>query len=194
MRRALLALALLGGCSQQAGQGVETAGTEPVSVTERVASALARGEQAGSGRVDPDSLAKISHFLLAAGARPADAAAPDLATQWAELARAQGVKAPIPFRGRALGPAYRRGRLAAGKRFALEQLFLAGRSAEVALMPVTPARLTLEITDGSPKPICRRGAANPPASCKWLPVYTKRHSVTVSNLGRAAADYYIVIN
>ena len=183
--------ALVFGCA--AAEPAESSRSAQPSLAGQVALALAAGEQAAAkGR--SDALAAATHFLIASGARPAESGEADLSARWTALAQAKGAPVQPPFRGRALGPAYRRGHLPAGGSFGLQQLFLAGRKAEVALMPVAKASLLLEVADADGQVLCRQGASDPPAKCGWLPVYTARHSVTVRNSGRASADYFIVIN
>jgi hypothetical protein len=118
----------------------------------------------------------------------------DLAARWRALARAKGVRDPAaPFRGRALGPAYRSGKLEAGTELATEQVFLAGQKAVVALVP-QPGRL-LSIRVAAPdKPICTLAAQAPRATCAWLPLFTTRVRISVANRGAVSASYYLVSN
>src|SRR5690349_8626514 len=106
----------------------------PADPVDGVSQALARGmaaEAAGDGR----AMLEAARWLEGYGARAAEGAG-DLAVRWRALALARGVKAgDPPFRGRALGPGYRRGRLDPGGAAATDQVFLAGQKAVVALVP-----------------------------------------------------------
>jgi hypothetical protein len=188
---------LLGACAHPSGAGsaTEKAAAPAASSTlvERVAAALAQGERAEAA-TGAAQLAEASRLLAIAGARPAEAGEPDLALHWADLAARRGTKANLVWRDRALGPAYRRGRVAPHASVSLDQLFLAGRKAEIALMPVgARGRLVLDVTDDKGGLICRQKASDPPAKCAWLPVYTTRHAIRVRNEGAVPADYYLVM-
>ncbi|HEY5723727.1 MAG TPA: hypothetical protein VIT45_15550 [Allosphingosinicella sp.] len=189
---------LLAACAHSGGGGAATrAAAEPNdsdSLVEKVAAALARGERAEAGPGGAARLAEAGRLLAVAGARPAEAGEPDLALHWADLAARRGTKADLVWRDRALGPAYRRGRVAPHASVSLDQLFLAGRKAEIALMPVGGrGRLVLDVTDDKGGLICRRRASDPPVKCAWLPVYTTRHAIRVRNEGAVPADYYLVM-
>ena len=189
---------LLAACAHPSGAGpaTETAEATDASSTlvERVATALAQGERAEAGSGRAEQLAAASRLLAVAGARPAEAGEPDLALHWADVAAERGTKANLVWRDRALGPAYRRGRVAPHASVSLDQLFLAGRKAEIALMPVGGrGRLVLDVTDDKGGLICRQKTSDPPAKCAWLPVYTTRHAIRVRNEGAVPADYYLVM-
>jgi hypothetical protein len=130
--------------------------------------------------------------LDSAGARPG-AEEMDLAGRWRDLARKRGYADPSPWRGRALGPAYRQGRLEPGAALATEQVFLAGQKAMVALVPEPGRNLSIRIA-GPDKDICDRVAAPPRASCAWLPLFTTRVKISIANRGQVAASYYLVSN
>ena len=194
---AALAL-LLAACANPGESGIaaERSGAPDPSagLVDRVALALARGERAEAASGQSAQLAESSRLLAVAGARPAEAGERDLALHWAKLAAARGTQVNLVWRDRALGPAYRRGRIAPHSRVSLEQLFLAGRKAEIALMPVGGrAPLVLDVTDDKGALICRQKASDPPAKCAWLPVYTTRHAIAVRNEGAVPADYYLVM-
>lgn len=178
MKLALAALVLTG--------AVQSAG-DPV---EKVADALWRGEAAPR---DPHKLLAAADALDALGARPAEGSA-DAAADWRTQARRRGVRSNGDlFRGRTLGPAYRSGTLAPGASFATEQSFLAGQKAMIAIVPAPDRTLTMQVRTPE-KPICAGGVSAPRAVCSWLPVFTTRVEIRITNTGKAPARYYLVSN
>jgi hypothetical protein len=164
----------------------------PQDAVDRVSLLVARGmaaERANDGR----AMLAAARGLEALGARPADREG-DIAAHWRKRAKALGIrdKEP-PVRGRALGPAYRRGVLSAGQGLSTQQVFLAGQKAEVALVPEPGRTLTIRIA-GRDQQICERTATAPKAACSWLPVFTHRVEIRVSNQGAQPASYYLVSN
>ena len=184
--------ALYAGCATQGG-GLPREVAEQTLV-DRVTDALVAGARAEAGQGDGKALARAGAVLTMTGARPTDPAQEDLALRWASRAQALGEEAPIPYRGRGLGPAYKLGHLPPGGELALEQIFIGGRKAEVSLMPIAPAPLILEIRQEKERVVCRRSAQDPPAKCSWIPVYTGRHALSIRNTGARPADYFIVTN
>jgi hypothetical protein len=162
-----------------------------VDSVDSVSLALARG-LAAEASGDPRAMLGAAQNLDALGARP-DADQPDLAGRWRDLAKRRGFKDRSPWRGRALGPAYRQGKLLPGAALATEQVFLAGQKAMVALVPEPGRSLSIRIA-GPDKEICERVAAPPRATCAWLPLFTTRVKISIANRGQAAADYYLVSN
>ena len=159
---------------------------------DEAALAIARGvaaEEAG----DAAAMLEAARSLDSLGAR-APSPEEDLAARWRSLARERGLPEEPPLRGRALGPAYKKGVLAPGTMLATEQVFLAGQAAEVALVPSGGAALAMRVVARG-KPICAREAAEPPrATCAWLPIFTERVSISVENRGSRPAAYYLVSN
>lgn len=147
------------------------------------------GEEAGDGR----AMLAAARSLEALGAKPREGEA-DLAAYWRAAAKARGVKdkAP-PVRGRVLGPAYSRGVLQPGAALSTEQVFLAGQKAEVALVPQAGRDLTIRIA-ARDKPICERPPAAPRVTCSWIPLFTNRVEIRVTNQSRHPARYYLVSN
>lgn len=193
----LLVLACAGAAAARAGDPA-VAGTERPGeprLAGAVARALAEGAEAeGRGADGAAALLEAGRYLQASGARPAEPSLPDLGRIWWDEGIARGAEGPPPVRGRPLGPAYRRARIGPGGEATLEQLFLAGQRAEIALMPSRPSPLVLEVSDSDGRTICRRRAEDPPAQCSWLPVFTTRHSIVIKNEGRSPADYFLVVN
>ena len=158
---------------------------------ETVSLALARGLAAETSG-NPRAMLDAARRLDAVGAHPGEEET-DLAARWRRLAARKGVRDAAPYRGRALGPAYRRGRLAAGAALDTEQVFLAGQKAVVALVPEPGRTLSIRVAEPG-KPICERTAAPPRASCAWLPLFTSRVEIRIANPGPAPASYYLVSN
>jgi hypothetical protein len=153
---------------------------------DRVAAALAAGEAAiasGRTRALRDALGRIE----ASGARPLET---DVAQRWRTHL---GRRAPPPSRGRGLGPGYRMGTLASGEVLSLEQIFLGGEQASIAAQTLGSGVLRLEITanDG-------RAACAPPAAfrsrCHWVPVFTQRFAIRLTNATGAPMPYYLAVN
>ena len=181
MKAVLSLLGLLAVAASPAAAPVE-------SVSQAIAGGMA-AEAAGK----PKKMLEAARLLDAAGARAGPGEA-DLAAHWRALAKARGVTDKnAPFRGRALGPAYRRGRLDPGAALATDQVFLAGQKAMVSLVP-EPGR-TLSIRVAAPdKGICELAARPPRAICTWLPLFTARVTIEIANKGPASANYYLVSN
>lgn len=158
---------------------------------EQVADALYRGEAELRG--NPHKLLDAAVALDALGARPAGDGA-DAATEWRDRARRRGARErQQPNRGRALGPAYRRGTLAPGASYATAQSFLAGQKAVIAIVPEPGQTLTMQVS-APDKQICAGGVPPPRAVCRWLPIFTTRVEIRITNTGKRAARYYLVSN
>ena len=97
--------------------------------------------------------------------------------------------APAPSRGRALGPAFRSGELAAGSMVELEQTFLAGQGASIALRTHGGHPVALKVFDGRAKRLCAKSGER--MACRWTPPYTQRHVIRIDNPRRAAVRYFI---
>ena len=166
----------------------------PQDPVDAVALALARGvagEQAG----DSEAMLKAAAALEDFGARPA-ADNPDFAKRWQTEAHRRGEsrRGSGPYRGRALGPAYRSGVLRAGQSLVTEQIFLAGQTARVALVPQPSRSLALRIVTTDDIIVCDRDAAAPRAACDWLPTFTTRVRIHVVNRGSEPARFFLVSN
>jgi len=85
------------------------------------------------------------------------------------------------------------GTLAKGNSVVIEQVFLAGQDARVAVQALERGTLRLEVTDTD-----RRAPCAPPvglqARCQWVPLYTQRFAIRLTNAARAATSYYLVVN
>ncbi|MES2988825.1 MAG: hypothetical protein V4808_13040 [Pseudomonadota bacterium] len=160
--------------------------------TDSASAAIARGataEAAGDGR----GMLAAARTLEALGAAPRSGEA-DLAAYWRAQALARGVKDKLPpVRGRALGPAYSRGSLSPGATLSTEQVFLAGQKAEVALVPQPGRNLAITVVLKE-RSICARASAGPRIKCDWIPTFTDRVQIRITNSGRVSALYYLVSN
>jgi len=176
----------LGGCASSAGPETASAGAvaAPASDAERLAVALADADSAYVSR-DRDRLADALRRVDALGGKPMDGESADLA-QWR-----QAVAQNPPLRGRPLGPGFRSGQLPPGSSELLEQVFLSGKRASVALTAPNNARLSLEVQDRREAEVC--GREGNPSHCQWVPVFTDRYRIRIANPGRAAVKYFLVV-
>jgi hypothetical protein len=175
-------------------------GVGPVAVveepmpTDALMRTLAEGDLA-QARGDQAALAAAADNLNLLGARPAEGQ-DDLSILWSQQAQAAGaVHAGPVYRGRALGPAYRRGSLAAGGRVTLRQLFLAGQRAQISVARATgvAASLSVRVRNADGGTLCAKPVAAPQADCAWLPLFTERYAIEIENGGSAPATFYLVI-
>jgi hypothetical protein len=184
-RLALLAapaLALAGCVSTSVTRSAQ--GATLGSDAERLAVALADADQAFA-RGHTDRLTAALRSIDALGAKPLEGPAPELA-QWRAA-----VDQPPPMRGRPLGPGYRSGQVSAGGSEQIEQVFLSGKRASVALSMPGRGQLTLEVQDGRETAVCAREGN--PSHCQWVPVFTDRYRIRIANPGKAAVRYFLVV-
>lgn len=160
----------------------------PGSSALRVAADLAAAEQAAA-QGDTNALAATVARLRNRGAHPLDPAAEASLARWSADAGAD----PAPLRGRALGPGFRRGTLAPGESRVLEQLFLSGKSAEIALEGGTRARLRLTLRDAKTRLVCSHDPAAA-RSCQFTPTFTQRYAIEIANGGQSDATYFLVFD
>ena len=197
-----MAAILLAGCAGAPAIPTDIASTGETGAEEipdtdvgMVAMALYKGDRANSrGAVDADALQRSAHMLASLGAHPAEKESGDLATEWNEIAVRNGAAEMPPYRGRSLGPAYRKGSVAAGSSIALQQMFFAGKKAEISVVPSPNVELDLVVKSAKGKEICHSKVGEPNASCRWLPVYTSRYRIELVNKGKSSAGYYLVVN
>lgn len=104
--------------------------------------------------------------------------------------------APVerPFRGRLLGPGYQRGWIDGGAELRLEQQFLAGHRASIAVVAAPAAPLALTVAESGAGTgagsVCRAATDG----CRWLPLYTQRYAITLRNAGATRVRYYLVLD
>jgi hypothetical protein len=153
--------------------------------------ALIHGD-AAQAAADGDALIDTVQELSALGAHPAEGQE-DLAALWTAQADATGATPAIPYRGRALGPAYRRGSLAAGARVTLRQLFLAGQRARISVAPSAAAKLSIRVQGADGATLCAKPVGAGQVDCVWLPLFTDRYAIVIENDGPAAAGFYLTM-
>ena len=158
---------------------------------EQLARLLATADQLSrAARPDKKALAGTLLSIEELGAAPLADFAGDPVPAWRASVQSEIDKTP-PFRGRVLGAAYRLGWIGGASTLRMEQLFLGGKSATVA-MSVSPASpVSLQIIDADQKTICTANAGN---SCVWMPQYTRRYTIEVKNLSDDKARYYLALN
>lgn len=167
---------------------------DPRSNVMRAADALILGEASlKSGKAD--DLIRATQILTVIGARPADAKADDLVKQWSEIALLQNPELAAPvYRGRILGPAYKSGTVLGSSSLVVEQLFLAGKKATVALVPSQQSKLTIHVSNSEGAPVCVKPGVKKKASCQWLPIFTDRFEIRIQNNSQSNVKYHLVLN
>jgi len=157
----------------------------PSSEAERLAHALVEAEQAFA-RGDKRALTAALGRLDAVGATPLDENMTEI-QRWRDAADPQP-----PMRGRPLGPGFRSGELPPGESEQIEQVFLSGERASVALSSPGATRLTLEVQGRRDEPVCRRGGKA--KHCRWGPLGTERYRMRSTNPGKDSARYALVVD
>lgn len=149
-----------------------------------------RARRAGDHR----ALLDKARILMAQGATPAEGQ-DDLATLWTRQAQDHGVtRSALAFRGRALGPAYRRGSLGARGSITVRQLFLAGQKAQIVIAPAQgAANLSVRVLGADGHIQCAKQIGGAQADCAWLPLFTDRYDIVIENDGPTPADFYMVV-
>jgi hypothetical protein len=183
---ALLALAGLdlAGCAGHQAPP-QRAASAPLA-TARAAADLALAEIAAN-EGDRAALTGALTRLRNRGVQPLDADARSRLERWESIAHPDGP----PLRGRALGPGFRRGTLTPGQKLELQQIFLAGEPAELALTGAGGASLQGLLRDGEARTVCRFGPPRETA-CAFTPVFTQRYVIEIANGGKRAATYFLV--
>lgn len=160
----------------------------------RVADAIAMGNQANEA-ADSEHLMQAAKVLDVLGARPADSGDEDLAKLWAATAIRQNPQINPPvYRGRVLGPAYKKGVVSSHDVIILEQLFLAGKKASIALVPSPESEVSVSVKNSQGSAICVRPNMRKRASCQWLPVFTERYQIHIKNETQQNISYHLVLN
>lgn len=181
---------LLAGCVSAPGGDIAVSG-EAESRTvgspdapERLVSALVAAAQAEDS-ADRAGLLAALDTIDGLNGRPATEGDRADLDRW----RSRQDPATAPMRGRILGPGYRSGRIAPGARVAIEQTFLGGQSASIALSTRERKSLEFRVSDARDKTVCSKVSIN--ATCRWLPVFTQHHRIELVNPGASEVVYYI---
>lgn len=172
--------------AEPANTGPANTGPANASRVEKMAAALVRADEADLAG-DKEGLSRAVRLIDGLGARPLAETGSDPLPNWRE----QTYGTQIPLRGRPLGPGYRKGTLSAGETERIEQLFLSGQRANVALSGPGKATLELKIEDAKSGEVC--GRATSPFHCDWVPIYTQRYVIEISNPGEEQAHYFLVV-
>lgn len=188
-KAAIMAAALIGLESACTGQA-QLSGPPRAAQTaaEQVAAALSEAGAPGPAR----NRMAAARTLAALGARPAVPGEPDLVASW--LAQEQGAGTEPVYRGRMLGPAYRKGLIGAGAEVLIEQVFMAGQVAEVVLSPSGGAQLNLTIAGPGGQEVCKSLVFRPQGRCSWRPPFAGRYRVRINNSGAQDASFFLVVN
>lgn len=160
----------------------------PASPALRVAADLAAAEHA-EATGDTAALAAAVTRLRNRGARALDPATEASLSRWSAVT---GAGLP-PLRGRALGPGFRRGTLAPGESRVLEQLFFAGKPAEISLGGSSNSRLRLTLRDAKTRAVCQHDPASG-RSCRFTPLFSQRYGIEIANGGQSDATYFLVFD
>lgn len=201
--------------SQHASNGpVDMSDHEPSTVSQThmaILDILIAGEKAALAK-DPVGLTKAAQNLDQAGARPlaqtgtnTPTSGDDLAKIWIEAARAlQPASTPAPYRGRVKGPAYRKAHVGALQSTTIEEVYYASEKAELTLKSLSGEPLNLVVTEqipetentpkNAPAPVCTLRTNASISSCQWLPLWTAKYTITISNQGQNPVAYILVTN
>lgn len=180
----VLAIALAA-CAQASGE-VATAQSPRGDPLADAAALLAAGEAADGPIERAPLVARLDALQVAA----ADGEADDPLAGWRAEVAAADLAGPV-YRGRTLGPAYRRARIAPGAKMQIEQIFYAGERAEIAAHSQGGQPIALEIRNPRTGKVCT-AELSPKASCNWLPLFTDRFSIELVNQSGDQASVYIV--
>ncbi len=187
LRAGPIAALALAGCASApdcCSQPESSSSVAASSVAERLVVALVDADLAFA-RGDKGRLTEALRRIDSLGGRPLDQTSSDI-REWRQAAD----QAP-PMRGRTLGPGYRSGRVSAGGTEQIEQVFLSGKRASVALSFPGGGRLSLQVQNGREEAVC--GKESNPSHCQWVPIFTDRYRIRIANPGETAVRYFLVI-
>ncbi len=182
------ALALAGCAGPEAAPQVAAPGPAPGPAhAEQVAEALLLAD-AAEQRGDAAALTRAALLLERLGPEAQTDDDAETLNRW----RASLPADTPPLRGRALGPGYRSAMLMPGAATQLHQTFLGGRRAQIVVRVAQGTAPKLLVRDQSEREVCR--ADTNPVNCRWMPLYTQRHSIEIVNGGREMSRIYIVFD
>lgn len=181
-------LALLAGASALAGDAQQS--TQAALLAESddhlvaTAALLIAAEEAADAEMRAPAIKRLE--ALAVGVHEGES--DDPLGAWREEYHANG---GVPYRGRALGPAYRRAQIAPGKALVIDQIFYAGKRAEMAAQARGGEPVALAIANPREDMVCE-AQLQPGARCRWLPIFTERFTIRLENKGKTPASVYLV--
>lgn len=208
MRTALLifglTLLVLSAC--QEGGPVATA-SEPAQPSDqsvpmpdhhaRIITLVETGERALADG-DADGLLEVARSLQAMGAVP-HSGTEDLAKRWevqAQELTPEDARETIPYRGRIKGPAYRRQTLSPETDDVIEDVFYAAETAQMTLQVMGSSSLRWEVSeDGADDgPVCTGSVGTDGATCRFMPLWTSKYRIRITNSSDQSATYLFVTN
>ena len=178
---------MLAGCQAPGEVAMQDASRVPQPVMDDATQTVATLARAANARESGDER-QLRNALLALaelGARPDDQPSEQLVDGW----RSTLSDNLPPLRGRTLGPAFRSGELPAGGAINLQQTFLAGQSAIIALQTRGGGQVTVKAIDGSERTVCATSGGT--VRCRWTPPYTQRHQIRIANPRNGRVRYFI---
>ena len=81
------------------------------------------------------------------------------------------------------------GELPAGGTISLQQTFLAGQSAIIALKTSGGGHIAVKVVDGDERTVC--ASSGGAVRCRWTPPYTQRHQIRIKNPRGGRVRYFI---
>ena len=185
-----LLCALTSSCTGSAGEprSASLAGHSAArSDMDRTAAAVLYRAQSAYEDGDRAALSLALSRLDAVGLHPVGEEANDVFARWRAAA-----DQPAITRGRILGPGFMVGELAPKEERALEQTFLSGRGAAISLSALEGRPLEISVRDSSDQSLCSKVAER--VTCRWVPLYTHRHTITLRNPNTKKTRYQLVID
>lgn len=163
------------------------------STAQGTAALLRRGHEAALQN-DGDAMMQVAEQMMRLDAYPLGSQ--DMADAWATRASSLGTryKPATIMRGRTIGPGYRDGQIAPHSQFSTRQNFNAGQRAEIIIVPLDGARLSLQVSNDEGRSVCRVSASTRNLGCRFVPTYTGANLIEVSNETDATVSFYIVLN
>jgi hypothetical protein len=160
--------------------------SDPASRAEMVAAMLVDAERQAA-TPSRGALATTLARFERLGVHAAPGSGDDAIAEWRTVA---GDRQSRPYRGRLLGPAFRRGWIEPGQVMHVEQLFVSGQVATVSVATVPDAPLRLGVSGPGDAAMCREARRN----CNWMPLFTQRYTITLTNTGDRRARFYLVVD
>lgn len=184
------ALTLLPGCAGTSGHQQASPEAPPLDAGSAAITAfeLSSADDAYT-KGDDAALSAMLSRLINRGVKPLNPEAELNLAQWAEASEGSGGL----LRGRALGPGFHKGTLRAGGSSVMNQIFLSGEAAEIAVSSKGSQPLRFKLLDAKSRAICDFDPAQG-RTCRFTPVFTQRYSIELINGGRRDARYFLVFD